>query len=205
MSFGERIAITQWRDFQQHGLSAEYLDAREVVRTDNHFGQAHVALDLTYRTIQRYFRKHSAVQVITGFIGATADGLTTTLGRGGSDYTAALFGAALRAKEVQIWTDVDGMMTANPRVVPGVFLVEAMSYHEAMGYPFGAKVIYSNHTTSDGTTFHSGLKIPNPKCPGTLIVSAKIGPCKLQVSAIDQIAFTREGTGLVVLASRTGM
>lgn len=211
VSFGERISnYTLAAIFQQHGLAAEYLDAREVVRTDNHFGQAQVELDLTYRTIQRYFRERSAIQVITGFIGATADGLTTTLGRGGSDYTAALFGAALRAKEVQIWTDVDGVMTANPRIVPQAFLVKAMSYHEAMELShFGAKVIYTP-TMQPAMERHIPLRIKNtfnPKCPGTVISQTpKASPYEIKgISAIDQIALLRiEGTGLVGVAGIAG-
>lgn len=211
VSFGERLSnYTMAAIFQQHGLSAEYLDAREVVRTDDHFGQAQVELDFTYRAIQRYFRGHSAVQVITGFIGATVDGLTTTLGRGGSDYTAALFGAALHAKEVQIWTDVDGVMTANPRVVPRAFLVEALSYHEAMELShFGAKVIYTP-TMQPAMERKIPLRIKNtfnPQCSGTLIShTPKVSPYEIKgISAIDQIALLRiEGTGLIGVTGIAG-
>ena len=83
------------------------------------------------------------MEIITGFVGATAKGEMTTLGRGGSDYSAAIFGAALDAEEIQIWTDVNGVMTADPRKVKKAFSIRAMTYEEAMEMShFGAKVIH---------------------------------------------------------------
>src|SRR5438477_179917 len=99
--------------------------------------------DATYANIREYFRKHRRLQIVTGFIGSTEQGETTTLGRGGSDYTASLLGAALKASEIEIWTDVDGVMTADPRKVPDAFSIAAMTYEEAMEMShFGAKIIH---------------------------------------------------------------
>lgn len=143
-SFGERLSaylISQY--MTERGLSAEFLDARQIVVTDQEFNHAKVDFKATNRRIKEYFYEHTALQVITGFIGATPDEETTTLGRGGSDYTASIVGAALDAEEIEIWTDVDGVMTADPRQVPTAFSLDAISYIEAMEMShFGAKVIY---------------------------------------------------------------
>ncbi len=144
MSFGERLsAYLIAQAMLEAGVEAEYLDARALMRTDAHFGSAHVETATTYRAIRRYFAKHPALQIVTGFIGATVHGETTTLGRGGSDYTATLLGAALEVAVVEIWTDVDGVMTADPRRVPSARLVDRLRYSEAAELShFGAKVIY---------------------------------------------------------------
>ncbi len=144
VSFGERnSALIIAPAMQQAGIPAEFLDARNLIRTDDQFGSARVDFDATNRQIRAYFDAHPKVQAITGFIGSTDDGLTTTLGRGGSDYTAAIFGAALQAEAIEIWTDVDGVLTADPRRVKKAFTLPAMSYREAMEMShFGAKVIY---------------------------------------------------------------
>lgn len=144
MSFGERMsAYIISEAFKDRGISAGFLDARKVVRTDNHFGNAKVDFPTTDRQIQEYFNSNKSLQVITGFIGSSPTGETTTLGRSGSDYTAAIFAAALKAESLEIWTDVDGMMTADPRKVRKAFTVPEMTYSEAMELShFGAKVIF---------------------------------------------------------------
>src|SRR5690606_25176535 len=97
----------------------------------------------TNRNIRRHFEEHKALQVITGFIGTSEGGETTTLGRSGSDYTAAIFAGALQAESLEIWTDVSGMMTADPRLVRKAFTVPQLSYEEAMELShFGAKVVF---------------------------------------------------------------
>lgn len=205
VSFGERISnYTIAAVLRQHRVRAEYLDAREVLRTDNQFGGARVDEAVSYRAIQNHFRNHAAaVQVITGYIGSTADGLTTTLGRGGSDYTASLFGAALNVAEVQIWTDVDGVMTADPRMVKQASLVDSMSYHEAMELShFGAKVIYAP-TMLPVMDKHISLRIKNtfnPECAGTAITARPRKTTRLirGISLMNDIALLRmEGTGIV--------
>jgi bifunctional aspartokinase / homoserine dehydrogenase 1 len=144
MSFGERLsAYIISEAFRAKGLPAQFLDARTVIRTDNNFGYAKVDFEKTNKHIRDHFKNHQDVQIITGFIATSETGETTTLGRSGSDYTAAIFAAALGASDLEIWTDVDGMMTADPRLVKKAFTVPQMSYEEAMELShFGAKVIF---------------------------------------------------------------
>lgn len=143
-SFGERLSAYILSEYlQQENIDAEYLDARELIKTDTTFGNARPNFTTTNTNIVNYFRTHKSLQVITGFTGSSEKGHTTTLGRGGSDYTAAIFGAALDAEEIEIWTDVDGVMTADPKIVKDAFSLPAISYIEAMELShFGAKVIY---------------------------------------------------------------
>jgi aspartokinase/homoserine dehydrogenase 1 len=124
----------------------KFLDAREVILTDSNFNNARVDFSITEAKIKSLFRQPSdskIVYIITGFISANDKKQTTTLGRGGSDYTAAIFGAALEAEQIQIWTDVDGVLTSDPKKVKKAFSLENLSYDEAMEVShFGAKVIY---------------------------------------------------------------
>ena len=143
-SFGERLSTYVMSEFiQQSGISCEMLDARKVVKTDGSFGNAKVDFKITDKNIRDYFKDRKPTQIITGFIASTDKGETTTLGRGGSDYTASIFGAALGADLIEIWTDVDGVMTADPKKVKQAFTLPTISYVEAMEIShFGAKVIY---------------------------------------------------------------
>ena len=144
MSFGERLsAYIISEAFCDRGIAAEFLDTRTVVRTDNHFGHAKVDFETTNLLIRNHFASHPDLQIVTGFIGTSESGETTTLGRSGSDYTAAILAGAPRASSLEIWTDVDGMMTADPRKVKKAFTVKEMTYEEAMELShFGAKVIF---------------------------------------------------------------
>ncbi|MEA5458123.1 bifunctional aspartate kinase/homoserine dehydrogenase I [Arcicella sp. LKC2W] len=144
VSFGERLSTTLiYEILHAQGVDCQFLDARKVIRTDGNFGMAAVNFEVTNAQIQTYFSKTKSLQLITGFIGSTEKGETTTLGRGGSDYTGSIFGAALNAEEIEIWTDVDGMMTADPRKVKNAFTIPTITYSEAMELThFGAKVIY---------------------------------------------------------------
>jgi aspartokinase/homoserine dehydrogenase 1 len=144
MSFGERLsAYIIAEAFKDKGIDATFLDARKVVRTDDHFGNAKVDFATTDGQIRDHFSNSKGLQVITGFIGSSATGETTTLGRSGSDYTGAIFAGALSVTDLEIWTDVDGMMTADPRKVRKAFTVPEMTYSEAMELShFGAKVIF---------------------------------------------------------------
>lgn len=144
VSFGERLSTTLIHEIlHAQGVDCQFLDARKVIRTDANFGMAAVNFEVTNRQIQEHFAKTKSLQLITGFIGSTEKGETTTLGRGGSDYTGSIFGAALDAEEIEIWTDVDGMMTADPRKVKNAFTIPTITYAEAMELThFGAKVIY---------------------------------------------------------------
>src|ERR1700693_5250724 len=145
-SFGERLSsliVTNY--FQHHGLNAVHVDSRKVIVTDRRHTQAIPLFDQTYAklaaAIPPLAKQH--VVVMGGFIASTENGVTTTLGRGGSDFTASIVGAGIGAEEIQIWTDVDGMLTADPTVISGAHRVKVISFAEAaeMAY-FGAKVLH---------------------------------------------------------------
>ena len=128
------------------GLRAEPIDATELIVTDSHYGGAEPLRDMTRARSESRLRpllQQGIIPVVTGFIGATPDGVLTTLGRGGSDYSATILAAALGADEVIIWTDVDGVLTADPRLVPDARTIPEISYREAaeLAY-FGAKVLH---------------------------------------------------------------
>jgi aspartokinase/homoserine dehydrogenase 1 len=145
ISFGERCStIMICKIAAQHFPEVFCVDASELIKTDSSFGQAKVNMELTEQLIRDFHKEHSdKMLLVTGFIASNEAGQITTLGRGGSDYTAAIFGSALNAKEIQIWTDVNGMMTADPRMVKKAFSLEELTYTEAMELSyFGAKVIY---------------------------------------------------------------
>ena len=134
--------------FRQAGIDAEYVDPRTVMITDECFMQAEPQTDAIAersREILMPLIQSGKTPVMGGFVGATPSGITTTLGRGGSDYSASLVGAALHADAIEIWTDVDGMLTADPRVVDGSLLIEQIRFDEASELAsFGAKVLHPN-------------------------------------------------------------
>ena len=146
-SFGERLSTLIFSEvLQENGIPAELVDSRDLIRTDDHFTKAAVLQDLTRSCVRKQLLprlREGKVIVAPGFIGSTVEGVTTTIGRGGSDYTASLIGAALEAEDIQIWTDVPGVLTADPRIVPGVYKIRAISFAEAaeLAY-FGAKVLH---------------------------------------------------------------
>ena len=145
LSFGELCStIMICKIAAQHFPETIFVDASELIKTDSSFGQARVNMELTEQLIRGFHKEHGdKMLLVTGFIASNEAGQITTLGRGGSDYTAAIFGSALNAKEIQIWTDVNGMMTADPRMVKKAFSLQELTYTEAMELSyFGAKVIY---------------------------------------------------------------
>lgn len=204
-SFGERLSAYLLSEYlRQEGMPATMLDARQVIRTDSSFNSAKVNFPETNSQIANWFGMHpEALPIITGFIASTAKGETTTLGRGGSDYTAAIVGAALHAAEIEIWTDVDGVMTADPRVVRNAFPLSRLSYIEAMEMShFGAKVIYPP-TLQPAFSQHIPLRIKNtfrPEFEGTLITETtghEDLPIK-GISSIREVALlTLSGSGMV--------
>lgn len=203
MSFGERLsAYIISEAFKDKGVAAEFLDARKVVRTDAHFGYAKVDFDVTNKLITDHFKNHTDLQVITGFIGTSETGETTTLGRSGSDYTAAIFAGALHAADLEIWTDVDGMMTADPRLVKKAFTVPQMSYEEAMELShFGAKVIFPA-TMQPAMVNHIPIWIKNtfnPTFEGTVIhANAKNGKLIKGISSMNNVSLLNvQGSGLL--------
>jgi aspartokinase/homoserine dehydrogenase 1 len=145
LSYGERCSTFSISHIaRQYFPNVLAVDGSALIRTDSNFGQAKVDFETTDRLIQEFNAEHPAeLLFVTGFISSNAEGRITTLGRGGSDYTASIWGAALSAQQIQIWTDVDGMLTADPRIVDKAFSLSELSYTEAMELSyFGAKVIY---------------------------------------------------------------
>ena len=176
-ALGERMSIHLLAAaLRSRGVKAHAVDAASIVRTDDTFQAAVPLMEETRRLAAIELLPLLAareVPVITGFIGATADGVVTTLGRGGSDYSGAIIGAAIDADEVWIYTDVDGVMTADPRVVRGVQTLESLSYLEMseLAY-FGAKVL---HPKTILPALERGIPIRikntfNPTHPGTIVV-----------------------------------
>jgi len=178
-SLGERLsaplvaaALAEFR------LSSEAVGATQLVVTDTCHGSADPLMDLTRLRCESRLRpilRRGAIPVVTGFIGATKDGVLTTLGRGGSDYSATILGSALDADEVIIWTDVDGLMTADPRLVPDATTIPEISYREAAELAhFGAKVLHPK-TLRAVTESAIPLWIRNtffPERPGTRVTPA---------------------------------
>jgi len=177
-SFGERLCAAIVAAHLARFHPARFVDARQFVITDDQFTNANVVFGKTNRAVRRYFsrlfRSHRPrpIPVVTGFIGSTSDGQTTTIGRNGSDYTAAILGAALGASVIEIWTDVDGVLSADPKAVGPAFVLPRITYEEAMELSyFGAKVLHSA-AIAPAVARRIPLLIKNtfrPEAPGTLI------------------------------------
>lgn len=204
LGFGERFSAFIISEYlSDAGIEAEYLDARNLIKTDSQYGRARVLTDETNRRIREYFDEHNKMQIITGFIASTMSGEATTLGRGGSDYTAALFGAALSAEAVEIWTDIEGIMTADPCKVKRYFAIPHLSYEEAMELShFGAKVVSPptmRPVMKAGipilikNTFkpeHKGTRISKKTVEGNSIIKG--------ISSIDNVTLiTVRGSGMI--------
>ncbi|UIR54969.1 bifunctional aspartate kinase/homoserine dehydrogenase I [Sphingobacterium sp. SRCM116780] len=145
VSYGERCSTFMVSKISEQYLpESMFVDASHYIKTDSHFGHAHVNDALTEQLVQSlYLTNSDKLLFVTGFIASNEKGRMTTLGRGGSDYTAAIFGSILNASAIEIWTDVNGMLTADPRIVKKAFSLPILSYTEAMELSyFGAKVIY---------------------------------------------------------------
>ncbi len=204
-SFGESLSARLLAAvLQERGAPATYVDARRMVVTSEHHGAARVDFGRTYPRVRRCLRpllRRRRVPVVTGFIGATRDGVTTTLGRSGSDYTAALLGAALRAAEIQIWKEVDGVCTADPSFIPEARVVPQLSYREAAEIShFGAEVVHPQ-TMLPAMRERINIRIKNtfrPEAPGTLITQRTRPGTPLILSSIDSVSLvTVEGTGFI--------
>jgi aspartate kinase len=147
VSFGERLSSRMVAAaFEQRGLHGAHVDARTCIITDGHYGKAvpqESAIEAKLAELVLPLIEAGQTPVMGGFIGATAEGITTTLGRGGSDYTAALVGGGMHAGAIEIWTDVNGIMTTDPRICPDALRVKTISFEEAaeLAY-FGAKVLH---------------------------------------------------------------
>ena len=206
-SLGERLsAPLVAAALMECDVASEAIEATELIQTDSCPGAADPCMDVTRELCQARLRpllRKGVVPVVTGFIGATTGGVLTTLGRGGSDYSATILGAALEAGEILIWTDVDGMMTADPRLVPEACTITEISYREAAELAhFGAKVLHPK-TLRAVTQCGIPLLIRNtfaPEQPGTKITPA--GPANRGgvkgLTAISDVALiTVGGPGIV--------
>ncbi|WP_185851104.1 bifunctional aspartate kinase/homoserine dehydrogenase I [Blattabacterium cuenoti] len=206
MSFGElSSSFLISEKLKQIGLNAICKDSRELIITDSKFGCAQVDfITSNHNIVQFFMKKTSEYVVLPGFIGSTLENETTTLGRGGSDYTASILASAISASLLEIWTDVSGMMTANPKIVNHAFPIKEISYEEAMELShFGAKVIYPP-TIQPAMKKNIPIKIKNtfsPLDPGTLIYMSKrtnISQPVTGISGIKDLALlTLEGSGMI--------
>jgi aspartokinase/homoserine dehydrogenase 1 len=207
MSFGERLSAELIaRICCGQGVPAQFLDARPLILTDDSYGAARYEAEESYGRIRAYLQDNPALQIATGFIGSTAEGYTTTLGRGGSDLSAAIFGVAIGARTVEIWTDVEGLLTADPGMVQNAFRIDSLTYNEAMELShFGAKVL---HPPTVRPALERGIPIWirntfNPGGGGTLI-SDRADPGKYPIrgiSSLGNIALAQvQGSGMVGMA-----
>lgn len=184
--------------------NAEVLDAKLLIKTDDHYGNAHVNFPLTNRLIRAQFNNYKKTGIVPGFIASSEHSHITTLGRGGSDYTAAIIAAALEVNQLEIWSNVDGFMTADPKKVKKALAIEQLSYAEAMELShFGAEVIY---TPTIHPVYSKNIEvviknINNPQGQGTLISRepGKPGASPIKgISSIDDIdLITLQGAGMV--------
>jgi aspartate kinase len=203
-SYGERLSsYIVTLAFRHFGLQAAHVDSRDVVVTDKRHTQAAPLYPQTYARLAAAIPPvaSNSVVVMGGFIGATEDGVTTTLGRGGSDFTASIVGAGIGAEEIQIWTDVDGMLTADPTILAGGHRVKIISFAEAaeLAY-FGAKVLHPA-TVVPAVEKNIPVLILNsrrPQVSGTRIIARTV-PCR---NAVKSIACKRKITLVNVHSTR---
>ncbi len=204
-SFGERISsFVLTLALRANGIQAAHVDSRQVIVTNDRFGEAAPLLDLTRARLSATVPplvEEGNVVVMGGFIASTEKGVTTTLGRGGSDFTASLVGAALGVEEVQIWTDVDGVLTADPTMLPDAHRLRVLSFGEAseLAY-FGAKVLHPS-TMLPAVKSNIPVRVLNSRRPegeGTLIIS-ETPP---SAAVVKSIAYKENITVVDILSTR---
>ncbi len=194
---------------KQFSQEVYFIDSRKLIITDDNFQNANVDYKQTYANIAEQFTAEKGIYIQGGFISSTEEGVTTTLGRGGSDYTAAIVAAGLNADEIEIWTDVNGVMTSDPRKVPDTFSLEEMTYEEAMEMShFGAKVIHPP-TIQPALDKKIPIRIRNtfqPKFVGTLISQHTKDnmPVKGVTSISDIALISVQGSGLIGVTGIAG-
>jgi aspartokinase/homoserine dehydrogenase 1 len=203
MSFGERLNCRLIASaMRSMGIAASYVDARGLIVTNDRYGSAQVDFKASYRKIRRRFSTLKGIALVTGFIAATPEGVTTTLGRNGSDYTAALLAAGLNAESFEVWKDVDGVLSADPSVVKDAFVINEVSYEEAMEMSFfGAQII---HPYTMGPVLEKGIPLRvkntlNPSAPGTRIardIKRHSWPITSIASITDVALINVEGSGM---------
>jgi len=208
LSFGERLsALILAAAIRNLGFKAQSLTGGEAgIASDDKFGEAKPLAELSYHEIRRRLEPMLAknqIPVVTGFIAATVDGTITTLGRGGSDYTASILGAALNTDEIWIWTDVDGLMTADPRIVKDARVLRTVSFGEALELSyFGAKMMHPR-AMQPAAQRKIPVRIRNsskPTLEGTLVSSGETGAGRVvkAVSIIRSVGIvTVSGTGMI--------
>ncbi len=201
--FGERISSKiAAAAFSQRGIEAAHVDSRDCIVTDNNFGKAVPQFEETNARLAESVKpllERGRVPVMGGFIGATREGISTTLGRGGSDFSAAIVGAGLGATRIEIWTDVDGMMTTDPNLCPDAHRIKTISFEEAaeLAY-FGAKVL---HPATLLPAIQKNIPVlilnsRNPRCEGTRITAIapksrnifKAIAAKKRITVVDVVA-----------------
>ncbi len=214
VSFGEMLSSTILAALlRQHGTPSQAISATSLIVTDDVFGEAGVLFPQTQTRLQTHLvplATRGVIPVVTGFIGATESGITTTLGRGGSDFSASILGAGIGASEVWIWSDVDGILTADPNLVPQAHTLQELSYKEAteLAY-YGADVL---HPKTIRPVIQSGIPLRilnsfNPEHPGTRIVSSpgserEISPAIISTTGLSLIAVSsREEAWSLALAA----
>ncbi|HUT17199.1 MAG TPA: aspartate kinase, partial [Acidobacteriota bacterium] len=209
LSFGERLsAPIVWGALRDLKLETQYFTGKEAgIVTDSNFGEANPLMNVTTHQLKERIEpllERRVIPIVTGYIAATQDGVITTLGRGGSDYTATLLGVALAADEVWIWTDVDGIMTADPKIVLSAKMLPELSYGEAAEMAiFGAKAMHPS-ALEPVIKEHIPVRIRNvfnPENPGTLITDgqeAKSTDVVKAVALIKDVAMVNvRGAGMV--------
>ncbi len=201
LSFGERLSTRIfWGALMDLGLKAEYLRGWEAgIVTNDNFGAARPLTTITYREVKKKLiplLEKGVIPVVAGFIAATPDGVVTTLGRGGSDYSATIIGAALNADEIILWKDVEGVMTADPKLVSDAKTVPRMSYDEVVELAyFGAQVIHPSalEPASKGNIPIRVKSLFNPAAEGTLITRSAEGPTVKALTMIRDSAIILAG------------
>lgn len=199
--FGERLSSLIISEFIPE---AKWFDSSKLIKTNSDFGKAIVDFGQTNQLIQAAFASFSGIAIVPGFISSNEAGEYTTLGRGGSDYTGAILAAAMDVASLEIWTDVNGFMTADPRVISKAYTIKTLSYSEAMELShFGAKVIYPPTILP---VYKKGIpvRIKNtmePENEGTLITDSKLNGRDLPIKGISSISnitlITIQGLGMV--------
>ena len=204
LGFGELMSATLINDYlNDQGLKSQLADPKDFIKTDSLYGRANVDFTTTAKLVKAYFKGSKTTWICPGFIASNHENETTTLGRGGSDYTTAIIASGLKSKKLEIWTDVSGMMTADPRWVRAAYAIKEISYEEAMELShFGAKVIYPP-TIQPALEANIPIHIKNTfkkEDEGTIISNKARGNGKLikGLSCVQNIAlFNLSGSGMV--------
>jgi len=209
LSFGERLSTPiVWATLRDLGLNAQHYTGKDVgIVTDSNFGEASPLINVTKHQVKEKIEpllEKGIVPAVTGYIAANQDGETTTLGRGGSDYTATIIGAALDVDEVWIWTDVDGLMTSDPKIVPSAKTMPEISFQEATEMTiFGAKAMHPRalEPAMEGNIPVRIRNAFNPENPGTLIIKEqriKPGDVVKAITLVKDVALVNvSGAGMI--------